>query len=311
MMITPDPMPESGPQPHGGGAHEDGLRIAVPVGRRRAMRWLAGAGSFALLGGCGSGAGDGRTVIPPGPTPTPTPTPSPLPSPTASALGTRGCTPTPSEIRGPFPADGTTASSGVTGNVLIESGVMRSDLRASFIGSTSIAPGVRLTLTLTLLNGDAGCAPLAGHIVYLWSADARGRYSLYTAPGESWLRGARQTDANGRVTFTTIVPGCYAGRYPHLHFEVFASAAAATHGDHALLVGQIIIPESLTRAVYADGSAYPGSAANLAGMTVANDAVFGDDSDSANAARMLAAAGNPAAGYDATVAVVVHAGPPG
>ena len=34
------------------------------------------------------------------------------------------------------------------------------------------------------------------------------------------LLGVQVTDANGRVTFTLIVPGCYPGRWPHIHFEV-------------------------------------------------------------------------------------------
>jgi protocatechuate 3,4-dioxygenase beta subunit len=29
------------------------------------------------------------------------------------------------------------------------------------------------------------------------------------------------TDANGVVSFTSIFPGCYSGRWPHIHFEVF------------------------------------------------------------------------------------------
>ena len=29
-----------------------------------------------------------------------------------------------------------------------------------------------------------------------------------------------ETDSNGEVHFTSIFPGCYDGRWPHLHFEV-------------------------------------------------------------------------------------------
>jgi protocatechuate 3,4-dioxygenase beta subunit len=38
---------------------------------------------------------------------------------------------------------------------------------------------------------------------------------------ESYLRGVQVTDSNGQVTFTTIYPACYSGRWPHIHFEVF------------------------------------------------------------------------------------------
>ena len=45
---------------------------------------------------------------------------------------------------------------------------------------------------------------------------------------ENYLRGVQETDADGRVTFTTIFPACYAGRWPHMHFEVYQSLDAAT-----------------------------------------------------------------------------------
>ena len=34
--------------------------------------------------------------------------------------------------------------------------------------------------------------------------------------GEPWLRGVQ-------VTFDSLVPGCYTGRWPHINFEVFPS----------------------------------------------------------------------------------------
>lgn len=40
------------------------------------------------------------------------------------------------------------------------------------------------------------------------------------AANENYLRGVHETDDNGAVTFTTIFPECYGGRWPHIHFEV-------------------------------------------------------------------------------------------
>lgn len=40
------------------------------------------------------------------------------------------------------------------------------------------------------------------------------------------LRGLQEADAEGWVEFTPIFPGCYAGRWPHVHFEVYESSAA-------------------------------------------------------------------------------------
>ena len=64
---------------------------------------------------------------------------------------------------------------------------------------------------------------MPGAAVYLWHCDADGNDSLYSngVTGENYLRGVQEADANGQVHFTTIVPGCYAGRWPHIHFEVF------------------------------------------------------------------------------------------
>lgn len=59
----------------------------------------------------------------------------------------------------------------------------------------------------------------------------------------AWLRGVGVTDANGEVTFTTIFPGCHAGRYPHMHFELFPSLASATSQDASILISQIAMPQ--------------------------------------------------------------------
>jgi protocatechuate 3,4-dioxygenase beta subunit len=44
---------------------------------------------------------------------------------------------------------------------------------------------------------------------------------------QNYLRGVQETDANGRITFTPIFPGCNPGRWPHIHFEVYPSMSAA------------------------------------------------------------------------------------
>ena len=47
-------------------------------------------------------------------------------------------------------------------------------------------------------------------------------------PIRTILRGVQAADSNGQVTFTSIFPGCYSGRWPHIHFEVYPSLSAAT-----------------------------------------------------------------------------------
>lgn len=278
--------------------------IAAMTDRRRALRLFAGAGTAALLAGCGSDSSGSGTVTATA-TPTPTPTPAPTPTATATTTPTTGaCLVDPTETAGPYPADGTNTSNGSTSNVLTSSGVVRSDIRSSFLnGSTTTASGVALKLTLTVVNVNAACAPLAGYLVYLWHCDAQGRYSLYDVPGESWLRGALVTDANGQVTFTTIFPGCYANRFPHMHFEVFSSAAVATGGRFASLTSQLAMPTAACSAIYSGSALYSSSVANYSRVSTANDNVFGDNTAAQIAQQTPTLTGSVAEGYVGTAII--------
>ncbi|MES2339707.1 MAG: intradiol ring-cleavage dioxygenase [Pseudomonadota bacterium] len=280
--------------------------------RRRALRLFAGVGTAAIVSGCGGGGGSTGTVaVTPTPTatvtPTPTPTTTPTPTPTATATPTPTgtCVADPTETNGPYPADGTNTSSGPTSNVLTATGVIRSNITTSFVtGQTAVAAGVPLTLTLKVVNVNAACGSLAGYLVYIWHCDATGRYSLYDVPTASWLRGALVTDANGEVTFTTIFPGCYDGRYPHIHLEVFSSAAAATSGRFALLVGQLAMPAAACTAVYSGASGtYTNGTTNFARISIANDNVFGNNTAAQIAQQTPTLTGSAAAGYTGRVTI--------
>jgi protocatechuate 3,4-dioxygenase beta subunit len=236
----------------------------------------------------------------PTPTPTPAATATPAATPTPTSSTATGCIADPTETNGPYPADGTNSASGLTSNALTASGVVRSDIRSSFLGSsTATAAGVAMTLTVTVVNVNATCAPLAGFAVYIWMCDGRGRYSLYDLPNESYLRGVQVTDANGQATFTAIVPGCYAGRFPHIHFEVFSSLATATSGRYASLISQFAIPPAVCNAVYADTTNYPTSASNFARVSISSDNVFGDNSVAQITQQTLTMTGSASAGYAA------------
>jgi protocatechuate 3,4-dioxygenase beta subunit len=92
---------------------------------------------------------------------------------------------------------------------------------------------------------------------------------------ENYLRGVQVSNASGEVSFTTIFPGCYDGRWPHIHFEVFSSLALATSGNNDVKTSQIAMPAAAASAVYAD-SRYSGSASNLARVSLATDGIFSD-----------------------------------
>jgi protocatechuate 3,4-dioxygenase beta subunit len=78
------------------------------------------------------------------------------------------------------------------------------------------AGGTRLTLSGRVLS-TAG-RPVARALVDFWQADARGAYdnSGYR------FRGHQFTDAQGRFSLGTVVPGLYPGRTKHIHVKVQA-----------------------------------------------------------------------------------------
>jgi protocatechuate 3,4-dioxygenase beta subunit len=145
----------------------------------------------------------------------------------APAVLAQQCRVTPRDALGPFYVKGAPA---------------HADLCASAAGGAQ-----KLTVSGRVL-GTPECAPLAGALVEVWQADARGDYTEVTAakkddPG-CLLRASLTTDAGGRYRFQTIVPGEYPGRPRHIHYRVSAKG-------HATLVTQLYfalergIPENL------------------------------------------------------------------
>lgn len=212
------------------------------------------------------------------------------------------CTTMPTETNGPYPADGSNSRNGTVVNVLDDSGIERSDIRSSFGSSTTTANGLYTKLTITLVNVNGSCAPLAGYAVYIWHCDVNGDYSLYDLPNENYLRGVGVTDANGQVSFTTIFPGCYDGRYPHIHFEVYPSLARATTYANRVLVSQFAMPAAACATVYAT-SAYASSRSNYAGESISSDNVFGDNTSTQQDAMTISMTGDVTNGYTGTVTV--------
>ena len=258
--------------------HDRGLAFDVStlMSRRRALQLLA-VGGLAAVVGCGSSSSDAGTTA----------------TATSAGADTSGATAAvagevPEETAGPFPADG---SNGV--NVLTESGVVRQDITASFGPYSGVAEGVPVTITMRILDVAQGGVPVEGAAVYIWHCDRDGRYSLYDAEllTENHLRGVQESAAGGEVTFRSIFPGCYPGRWPHIHFEVYPGLAEATAAGGKLVTSQIALPEDVCRQVYATGG-YEASLANLAGTSLASDMVFADGYST----QLATASGAPADG---------------
>jgi protocatechuate 3,4-dioxygenase beta subunit len=265
-------------EPH---EHDRGLSHDLPtlLSRRRALTLLGGAGLAAALAGCGVTGADG--------------------SPTASSAAgaATGGSEIPEETAGPYPGDG---SNGV--NVLTESGIVRSDITGSFGSASAVAQGVPLTIRLRVLDTANGSAGLRGAAVYLWHCDRDGRYSLYSEglTQENYLRGVQETGGDGSARFTSIYPGAYSGRWPHVHFEVYPSLQAATTAAGKLRTSQLALPEAACRQVYAT-EGYGQSLQNLAQTSLDTDMVFGDG----YSLQLATVTGSVAHGMTATLNVPV------
>jgi protocatechuate 3,4-dioxygenase beta subunit len=270
--------------------HDKGLSHDLPrlLSRRRALAMLGGAGLFAV-----AGCADDEPVAGTAASPSASASSGAATATSSASSGEE----IPEETGGPFPADG---SNGV--NVLTESGIVRSDITKSFGSGSGVATGVPLTVRLTVLDVSSGAGPLAGAAIYLWHCDSAGNYSLYSqgVEDENYLRGVQETAADGSVTFTSIFPAAYSGRWPHIHFEVYPSLAAATSASDRMRTSQLALPEAESKLVYATAG-YEQSVPNLAETSLDTDMVF-SDGYSLQLARM---SGNVTDGLVATLNVPV------
>jgi protocatechuate 3,4-dioxygenase beta subunit len=221
-------------------------------------RTLLGAGGLlglgAVLAACSGGpAPSARPTAVPTTTPrTPVPSPPPTPPPASPVdlLADAGtCTLTPRTIAGP---------------TWFDARAVRSDVRDG-------RPGVELALALKVV-GASGCDPVPGAVVDLWQADAGGVYSGFAgaAPGQGGhpggrdeygdaesrptdpgraLRGTQATGPDGVVQFTTVYPGWYPTRTPHLHLEVHLDGTT-------VLTTQLFFDDAVSDAVFASAAEY-------------------------------------------------------
>ena len=274
--------------------HDLGTLHKRSLGRRGMLGLFGGLGVAAVAAGCGADPSGTATTAD---TSTGRPTP-----PAGGMGGDSGVSVAdgeiPEETAGPYPGDGSNGP-----NVLSESGVVRSDITSSFGSASGVATGVPLTMRFRVydLTGD-DIAVMAGAAVYAWHCDADGNYSMYDgdAVNENYLRGVQETGDDGWLEFTTIFPGCYAGRWPHVHFEVYESLDKATSASNKLRTSQLAFPQDVCEQVYAT-SGYESSVANLAGVSLDSDGIF-SDGYSLQLAKMT---GSVEEGFVATLAVPI------
>ena len=171
-------------------------RLTGPLSRRQFIA-VSAIGAPALLAACTSSGSEARTS-----TPKRTSTTTGSTAVTASGgpiplAETPSCDdgPTKAETEGPFYTPSTPE---------------KTDFRADVDHGTGLVVSGAVVST--------ACVPIANALLDVWQANADGEYDNegYT------LRGHLFTDADGRFSFTTVVPGLYPGRTRHIHVKVKA-----------------------------------------------------------------------------------------
>jgi protocatechuate 3,4-dioxygenase beta subunit len=193
------------------------------------------------------------------------------------------CTTTPSETAGPFPTKS-------------PSTLVLTDIRSD-------REGVAMTVQITVKNKNNSCATLQDAVVDIWHCDKEGAYSEYGGTGMQstnytsvhFLRGRQTTNSAGVVGFTTIFPGWYSGRAPHIHVHIYDSTGKS------LLVTQIAFPKTVTDVVYTTSSLY--SSRGKQDTTNETDNVFSDGFTN----ELGVLEGSVDAGYVLTHTIVVDA----
>jgi protocatechuate 3,4-dioxygenase beta subunit len=179
---------------------------------------------------------------------------------TTGSSGTGSCTVMPTETEGPFPTKSPSTYQ-----------------RANIVEDRT---GVPLTINLIIKNTNNSCAVVAGAIVDIWHCDREGNYSEYggtgmqstdyTGAAYNFLRGRLISDASGLVSFTSLYPGWYSGRAPHIHVHIYNASGVSK------LITQIAFPKDICDIVYTTSAFY--SSKGVADTLNSNDNVFGTPS---------------------------------
>jgi protocatechuate 3,4-dioxygenase beta subunit len=195
----------------------------IPIGRvltrREALAVLGSTGGLFLLGGS---TRDSRVPGPAGP----------------GSSNRPPCVVRPSSTPGPY---------------FVDEKLHRIDVRSDPTDG-ALKQGALLALTLNISSiTKGGCSPLKDAIVDIWQCDADGVYSdaedprYFNTVGKKFLRGYQVTDKEGVARFTTIYPGWYPERTPHIHYKIRSPESAKSPYE---FIGQMYFDEGMNDRVY-------------------------------------------------------------
>ena len=134
-------------------------------------------------------------------------------------------------------------------------------------------PGAPVKLVLKIVEFGS-CKPLANVRIDVWHADADGIYSGYngqgdhrdtSTKGQSYLRGTQMAGLDGSVMFSTIFPGWYPGRTPHIHIKAMLD-------DKTIVTGQAFFPDAFSERIYRGATPY--STRPVPDTTNATDGIY-------------------------------------
>ena len=100
-----------------------------------------------------------------------------------------------------------------------------------------------LTIELKVLDtGDGAACREPPSICGTATGTAATRCTPRGSP-ENYLREVQGAGSDESVTFTSIFPAAYSGRWPHVHFEVYPSLDASATASGKLRTSQLAFPE--------------------------------------------------------------------
>jgi len=245
---------------------------SLQLTRRRLIEILGGAG-VAALSGCGGGSTSASSA-------------SGSTSGTTSGT-TASCVLTPELTVGPY---------------FVDEKLNRSDLTTNTT-DTNVLNATPLTLTMTIMEyASSGCSALVGAQVDIWHADAAGIYSdesVENTTGQTFLRGYQLTDANGAVTFKTVVPGWYSGRTIHIHVMI-RTLSSSSGSVLTEFTTQLFFDQTLLNALTTTVSPY--SSRGVPDTTNAQDSIY------SSATQLTLTNATSGRGYTASITLGVQTG---